>query len=429
MQRNLPAVAAPFKRFLHIGLLAAALTACDGNGSGHATPNGASTRGAFYATRFERQPSAATLTALGRALFFDAALSASGRMACAACHDPAHAWGPPNAHATQLGGAELKTPGLRAVPSLRYQQDTPAFSEHFTDDDDDDGLDQGPAGGRDWDGRASSAHEQARAPLLSPFEMANVDSAAVVAKLAHSPNAPLVRAAFGEHVFDVPAQAWNGLLMAFEAFQQSPIDFYPYNSRYDEYLRGKATLSAQERRGLALFNDPARANCAQCHPSAMQRGAFPQFTDRGFVALGVPRNSKISANADPNFFDLGLCGPLRTDLAARAEYCGMFKTPTLRNVATRTVFFHNGAFTTLADVLRFYQRRDARPGLFYSRDAKSEIVKFDDLPAKYQPNVTFDAPFDKAARAKPRFSDADAADIIAFLRTLTDGAALTAPRE
>jgi cytochrome c peroxidase len=406
MQRSLCAVERSFKLVLRLGLVTAALAACDAHGPRNANRAGASSSSAFYAAKFERQPSAAALTELGRMLFFDSTLSASGRMSCASCHDPAHAWGPPNSRAVQLGGIDLKTPGVRAVPSLRYQQDAPPFSEHFADDDDNDGVDQGPAGGRDWDGRASSAHEQARAPLLSPFEMANNDSTAVVTELNRSTVAPRFRDAFGEHLFSTPALAWTGLLMALEVFQQSPADFYPYSSKYDEYLRGKAKLTAAERHGLALFNDPAKGNCAQCHPSAMQRGAFPQFTDRGFVALGVPRNSAIPANRDPAYFDLGLCGPLRRDLVSHHEYCGMFKTPTLRNVAVRTTFFHNGVFRTLDEVLRFYQRRD---------------TTFDDLPPAYRRNVSADPPLNRGVGAAPRFTDRDALDIIAFLRTLTDG--------
>jgi cytochrome c peroxidase len=424
MERSLPIVRPSFKLFAAAGALVLAACGDSTRGAKGEAQRATATASAFYASTFERQPSAATLTSLGRALFFDATLSASGRMACSSCHDPMHAWGPPNSRAVQLGGADLNKPGVRAVPTLRYQQDAPAFSEHFTDSDDDDGLDQGPAGGRDWDGRAASAHEQARAPLLSPFEMANADSTAVVAKLQRSPNVALFRNAFGGHVFDAPGLAWNGVLMALEAFQQSPADFYPYSSKYDEYLRGKETLSVQEQRGLSLFNDPAKGNCAQCHASAMRRGAFPQFTDRSFVALGAPRNPKIPANADPKYFDLGLCGPLRTDLAAHAGYCGMFKTPTLRNAAVRGAFFHNGVFNTLEQVVRFYQQRDVDPGLVYPR-----AMKFDDLPRAYRANVAFDAPFDRAAGAKPRFTDADAADIVAFLRTLTDADLVRAPRE
>ncbi|MDB5988248.1 MAG: Cytochrome c peroxidase, partial [Nevskia sp.] len=142
----------------------------------HAAPN---TADAFYSIPFEKKPSVPAMTALGRALFFDRGLSASGKMACASCHDPAHAYGPPNALAVQFGGADMKLPGVRAVPSLRYLQNVQPFTEHYHEDDGDDGLDQGPAGGHDWDGRANSTHEQAEVPLMSPFEMANADAAAV----------------------------------------------------------------------------------------------------------------------------------------------------------------------------------------------------------------------------------------------------------
>lgn len=376
---------------------------------------------AFYAVPFEKRPDAATLTQLGRALFSDVSLSASGRMSCASCHDPAHAYGPPNKLAMQLGGSDLSRPGARAVPSLKYQQDTPPFSEHFNDTDGDDSADQGPTGGRGWDGRATSAHEQAALPLLSPFEMASADAGAVVERLRSSPNAARVRDAFGARVLDDPSLAWNGVLLALEVFQQSPADFYPYSSKYDAYLRRTAVLSDSERRGHALFNDAVKGNCAQCHPSAIKRGAFPQFTDRGFIAIGVPRNARILANADPSYFDLGLCGPLRADLRDRADYCGLFKTPSLRNVATRSVFFHNGALHQLEDAVRFYAERDVRPEKFYARAADRVVHKFDDLPAAFVGNLNTEAPFNRRVGERPALSAAEIRDIVAFLRTLNDG--------
>ena len=376
--------------------------------------------GGFYAAARGSVPDVATLTTLGRSLFFDTTLSASGRLSCASCHSPTHGWGPPNGAPVQFGGVLGNVAGLRAAPSLGYQQDVRPFTEHFVESDED-AVDQGPAGGRDWDGRASSAHEQAVAPLLSPSEMANGDRATVVARLRRSPNAPTFIRAFGKNVLDDTAAAWNALLLALEVFEQSPSDFYPYSSKYDAVLRGQAELSVQEARGLVLFNDKRKGNCAQCHPSATDRGAFPQFTDRGFVALGVPRNAHIVANADSMYFDLGLCGPLRTDLATHPEYCGLFKTPTLRNVALRRVFFHNGAFNTLEDVLRFYAQRDLSPATFYARDAAAQVRQYDDLPARYRVNVTHEPPFAGSAAGRPAFSDSEAADIIAFLRTLTDG--------
>ena len=366
-------------------------------------------------------PTVPMLTALGRQLFFDSTLSVSGRMSCATCHNPQFGWGPANALPVQPGGPDNIAPGVRAVLSLGYAQDTHPFDEHFREDEGENRDDQGPAGGRMWDGRARSAYEQAALPLLSSFEMANPNRAAVLARLRASSLASAFREAFGARVLDDSLAAWEGLLSALESFQQSPDEFFPYTSKYDAFLRGQAVLSRRERRGLDLFNDPAKGNCAACHPSALRGGVFPQFTDRGLIALGVPRNPRIAANADLGFFDLGLCGPLRTDLADRTEYCGLFKTPTLRNVARRQVFFHNGVFDTLEQVLRFYAQRDVRPRQFYSSDKSGRVRKYDDLPSAFWGNVNVEPPFDRRPGQRPAFSDAEARDIIAFLRTLNDG--------
>jgi cytochrome c peroxidase len=376
---------------------------------------------AFYADRFGRVPSAAGMAAVGRVLFRDPSLSASGRTACADCHSPRHAFGPPNGRPVQRGGAGGSSPGVRAVPSIRYLQNVPAFTEHYFDDDGDDSVDQGPAGGFTWDGRAQSAHDQARLPLLSPFEMGNTSARAVVDKLEHCANAAQFREVFGARVFEDPELAFRALLMALETYEQDPEEFYPYSSKYDAWLRGQASLTSEESRGLAAFNDPARGNCARCHPSGVRAGAFPQFTDFGFAALGVPRNPAIPANADRRYYDLGLCGPLRTDLQDRKEYCGLFRTPTLRNSAIRRVFFHNGALHRLTDVVRFYAERDTRPASWYPRPAGGGVRKFDDVPAAYRGNLDRTAPFDRHAGDVPRLSEGDVKAIVAFLNTLTDG--------
>jgi len=383
------------------------------------TANTASTP--FYANAFEKISSAAAMTTVGRALFFDVSLSASGKMACATCHDPRHAFGPPNDLPVQRGGRDGRHYGVRAVPSLMYGQNIPPFTEHYFDDDGDDSIDQGPAGGRTWDGRSQSAHDQARLPLFSPFEMANVDMDAVVAKVQRASYAPQFRETFGDAVFVDKALAFKGVLMALETYQQSPTEFYPYSSKYDAWLRHETALSSQEARGLAAFNDPSKGNCARCHPSAMRAGAFPQFTDFGYAAVGAPRNIAIPANDDRHYYDLGLCGPLRTDLAEKKEYCGLFRTPSLRNVATRHVFFHNGVFHRLEDVVRFYAERDTQPQKWYPRTADGGILKFDDLPARYRGNVDVLPPFDRHADGRPALSEGDIEDIVMFLKTLNDG--------
>ncbi len=356
------------------------------------------------------------MTELGRALFFDPALSASGKLACSTCHDPRFAYGPADDRATALGGPKLQDPGLRAVPSLRYLEKVPRFSEHFFDEDLDDSTDQGPTGGHTWDGRADTLHDQARLPLTSPFEMANANLDAVVAKVKQASYASRFTAVFGGDVFDDAERAQAAVLLALEVFQQSPKDFYPFTSRYDAYLRRHATLSEQEQRGLAAFNDAQRGNCAHCHTSAIRHGKFPEFTDFGFAALGVPRNRTLPQNADPKFFDLGLCGPLRTDLASHTEYCGSFRTPSLRNVTLRKSFFHNGVFHDLGDVLRFYATRDTTPARWYRANAGH----YDDLPADERKNVNQEPPFGRKPGQAPALSDQDIADIRAFLATLTD---------
>jgi cytochrome c peroxidase len=364
------------------------------------------------------------LRAIGRKLFFDPALSVSGKLACASCHDPAHGYGPANDLPVQPGGSDMRQFGTRAVPSLTYLQADPQFTEHYyeSDDEADSSVDNGPTGGLTWDGRIDRARDQARLPLLSPYEMANPEMAAVVAAVRRSAYADDLRRAFGERLFEDPARASEAVLESLEAYEQTSAEFFPYTSKYDAYLAGKVALTPQEVRGLVAFNDPKKGNCAHCHMSEPAfDGTPPQFTDYGLAAVGVPRNSAILANADPEFFDLGLCGPLRTDLRDHPEYCGMFRAPSLRNVALRKSFFHNGVFHTLREAVAFYAERDTNPEKWYPRDADGTVRKFDDLPREYWPNVNVEPPFDRHLGDKPALTDQEIDDIVAFLQTLTDG--------
>jgi cytochrome c peroxidase len=371
----------------------------------------------FYANSFQKIPTVPAMTALGRKLFFAPELSASGKLSCAGCHEPKRAFGPPPiVPLDQKGDRALA--GFRAVPSLRYLQVVPSFQEHYAEPDGD-GSDQGPAGGFTWDGRAQTKHDQARIPLFSALEMANGSEAELVTRLRGSRLAADLRATYGDNVLDTPELGMKAVLRALEVFQQSPTELYPYDSKYDAVLRQRVQLSPQEAHGLMLFNDPKKGNCASCHPSQSKEGAFPAFTDHGFVALGVPRNRAIAANADPTFFDLGLCGPLRKDLEQRSDLCGLFRAPSLRNVATRKRFFHNGAIKSLRDAVRFYVERDTHPERWYGKDASGHVTAYDDLPPRYQKQLNREAPF--GAQEKPALSDGEIDDVVAFLGTLTDG--------
>ena len=366
----------------------------------------------------------AAVVALGKRIFFDTSLSASGRMSCATCHSPQYAYGPPNGLAVQRGGPSLDLQGARAVPSLRYVLNrTPIWSIPYVASQAERILEgeEPPRGGFGWDGRFNTLHDQATFPLLAPNEMANPSPAAVVTRLQQASYADEFRKVFGTDIFNDPGRAYAAALAALERFELNDPSFRPFSSKFDDYLDGKTELTAQELRGKTLFDDSQRGNCAVCHLDRQGAdGSHPLFTDYQFEALGVPRNPEITANASANYHDEGVCGPLRGDQAEQTKYCGLFKTPTLRNVATRGAFFHNGRFHTLKEALRFYVRRDTDPKLWYPTD------KFDDLPAAVRANVdVIDKPLTLKDGEAPTWSDAEIEDVIAFLETLTDRDAQT----
>lgn len=363
------------------------------------------------------------MTVLGEKLFFDPSLSGSGKLACASCHSPQHAFGPPNALSVQLGGSDMHQTGIRAVPSLKYLQSVPAFTRHFHDSDDEgeESVDAGPTGGLTWDGRVDHGADQARIPLLSSFEMGSTP-AKVAAAVKAAPYANAFRQAYGADVFQNDERVFAAVLVALETFEQSPERFYPYTSKYDAFLAGRAKLNDAEMRGLQLFNDESKGNCAACHISTRAKdGSPPQFSDFGLIALGVPRNRALPINRNPKYHDLGACGPERTDLKGQDEYCGIFRTPSLRNVATRKTFFHNGIYHKLDDVVRFYVERDTNPEKFYPVSKTGAVQKFDDLPQKYWDNINTEPPFDRKKGDKPALDEAEIKDVVAFLGTLTDG--------
>ena len=357
--------------------------------------------------------SAATPQALGELIFHDVSLSASGKQSCASCHSPDHAHAAPNALAVQFGGPNLDQPGTRAVPSIRYLAQTPVFGF------DEEGT---PSGGFNHDGSAETLAAQAERPLLAANEMANLTRAAVVEKLRRAAYAPAFRKVYGEKSLDDVETAFAKLSDALQRYQMEAAEFHPFDSKYDAYLAGNAVLTDAEQRGLKLFNDEKRGNCAACHPSAKSEdGRPPLFTDFTYDALGVARNQTIAANADPAHFDLGLCKSGRAGKAANPAECGKFKVPTLRNVATRQVFFHNGQVRSLREAVAFYVRRDTHPQEWYPT-ANGKVRKFDDLPAVHHKNVNIEeAPYDRKLGEKPALSEAEIDDLVAFLQTLNDG--------
>lgn len=354
---------------------------------------------------------AATVLSVSTLLFEEKALSASGQQACASCHTKETAHADPAGTLLPVGGVTLNRQGTRSSPSMLYLDSNGPF--RF-------GANGEPFGGFTWDGRANSRAAQAGGPLLDPAEMDNQTVAEVAGRLRALPY-------FADFiaVFDVPQpasdqQLFDTLRVALERYQQLDSDYLLFNSRYDRYLDGQDTLNAQERRGLAAFEDPQKGNCASCHPSRPAAdGARPLFTTFGYAALGVPRNPAILANADPLFFDMGLCGPKRTDLSGRTELCGQFKVPTLRNIELTGPYFHNGLVATLSEAVSFYATRDIDPRRWYP-EVNGQVDRFNDLPVSYRGNVIRTAPLDLRPGDRPRLNASDVADLVAFLRTLTD---------
>jgi cytochrome c peroxidase len=380
---------------------------------------------------------------VGRAIFLDSSLSASGQMSCATCHDPAYAYGPtPNAPLRTLAQDAIGV--TRSVPSLRYLYRSPDFSIGPELNDADAASapsvpnsggarpakavatrpdEMVPQGGLFWDGRASTLQDQAMGPLTNPAEMANRDVRAASDRLSRAPYAARLRQLFGDRLFATASRAVDEAMFAVARFQIEDSSFHPYDSKYDDYLEGKTSLTAAEARGLRAFEDTAHGNCASCHTARpTPDGLPPLFTDHQYEALGVPRNMQLAANHVATRFDLGLCGPLRVDLHQQTQYCGMFGTPSLRNVAARIAFFHNGVYQTLEEVVAFYALRDSDPDSIYRRADNTPDVRFNDLPARYRGNVdTIDHPFTGQTGGRSLLTRQEREDIVAFLRTLTDG--------
>ncbi|WP_280808702.1 cytochrome-c peroxidase [Variovorax boronicumulans] len=445
---------------LSVALLA--LAGCQGKGTATAANTAVGTA--------PRTPPLSLAAQVGQQAFFDKNLSGGRNMSCASCHDPQYAYGPPNSISVQLGSDVTKI-GARAVPSLRYKESTPAFSDDAPNPD---GVtSNSPGGGLMWDGRAATLATQAGMPLLNPLEMNNPSKEAVVKAVQASTYAGLFRQAFGAGVFDNTDTAFDALGRAIQALETEDRSFHPYSSKYDLHVFNKVggTLTPAERRGEVVFHSTGVANCSGCHyTGANFNGNSGLMTDFTYQALGAPRNDRsipnnpdpIPANDDPKYFDMGLCGPFRTDHMpatpdTASPYCGMFKVPGLRNVATRGAFFHNGVLHSLDQVVNFYNTRDTNPEYWYPANGEKStgtpeanpawalqpthvpgaaVARYNDLPASQQGSIDEEVPMgtgeggDKTlgSGTRPRqpgsppvMTPQQIADLVCFLGVLSDG--------
>ncbi len=339
-----------------------------------------------------------TAAQLGELMFNDQRLSTPPGQACADCHAPSVAFRDPESDHSTSGGAIAGRFGARNAPTAMYARYVPPLRRD---------PQRGWIGGLFWDGRANSLEEQAGRPLLEPLEMNNPDKAAVVEAVRRSSYAPMFREVFGPSSLDDVAQAFAHVTEALAAFERTAT-FAPFSSKYDRYLAGQAQLTFAERRGLAIFEDPARGNCASCHPSRPSGdGTPPLFTDFSYENLGIPRygNSMFFIQppalnpAGASYVDHGLANTVG-DLAED----GKVRVPTLRNIARSGPYGHNGYFENLPYLIDFLNTRDG-----VSADPA--------VGAWAAPEVTRNV--DQRV-GHLGLSAQDMADLVAFLATLTD---------
>jgi cytochrome c peroxidase len=331
---------------------------------------------------------------LGKMLFFEENLSTPPGQSCSSCHDPSVAFADPVKELPVSRGAAPGLYGNRNDMTVSYAAFIPPLHR-----DSEEGI---WVGGLFWDGRASSLAEQAQGPPLNPLEMANPDTLTVVEKLRALDYAGLFDEVYGADALADPVTAYSNMADAIEAYEKTE-EVSPFSSKYDHWLRGDATLTKQEVRGLKLFDDPDKGNCAACHPSVPATdGSPPLFTDFTYDNLGVPRNPEnpfyiLPKELNPDgldFIDLGL-GAILDDPAEN----GKFRVPTLRNVEVTGPYLHNGVFKTMFQVLAFYNTRD--------------IIDWPDPEVKANVN--------REELGNLELTNEELEDIVAFLKTLTDG--------
>jgi cytochrome c peroxidase len=239
---------------------------------------------------------------LGRRLFFDPILSADNTVACASCHQPEHGFAGTEARPRGIRGQRA----ARRAPSLLNR----AYGTSFF-----------------WDGREATLEEQALRPIEDAAEMGSTVTGAVGRLQANETYKTQFDAVFPDGV------TANNLGRALASFERvllrgdSPVDRFR--------RQGKAeALTPSQRQGLWLYESKGR--CWRCHTGA-------NFSDESF------HNTGVSWGKEPA--DLGRYAVTKTESDR-----GKFKTPSLRGVALTGPYMHDGSFTSLEDVVEFYNR-------------------------------------------------------------------------
>jgi cytochrome c peroxidase len=370
---------------------------------------------------------------LGKFLFFDRSLSVPDGQSCASCHAPEVGFTGPDSEINKEGavyqGAEKGRFGNRKPPTAAYAGESPVL--HF------DRKEKQWVGGMFWDGRATGKRlkdplaEQAQGPFLNDLEQNLPDAQAVCIKVKNSSYAAFFEKVWGKGSLDCGKRVsatYDKIARSIAAYERSK-EMNPFTSKFDAWLRKKANLSAEERRGLKLFE--GKGKCAECHPSKPGPGGTPPlFTDFTYDNLGIPKNLKnpfyvMSVKWNPEgraFVDNGLGGFLKDTGHKASVYepeIGKFKVPTLRNVDKSPssifvkAFGHNGYFKTLKEIVHFYNTRDVH-GICGKMSKPRPGVN-----CWPEPEVSSNMNKEELGNLALTEDEEDA--IVAFLRTLNDG--------
>ncbi|HMN38032.1 MAG TPA: cytochrome c peroxidase [Hyphomicrobium sp.] len=295
----------------------------------------------------DQQSTLSPLEQLGAELFVDVNLSLNRKQACATCHDPDHAFADPR---TSKAGRAVSTGddgqsiGDRNAPTLSYAHLTPPLTKR---------PDGTLMGGFFWDGRADTLEDQAKGPFLNPVEMAMPDGASVGKRILENEKyVARFKELFGPDVVLDPEQTFDAAAKALAAYERTSV-FSPFDSKYDRWLRGEATLTPQEEFGRIVF---ATWNCENCHrPRRLGDPGTELFTNFEYHNIGVPANARVRTlnGKGERFVDAGL-----RDGAAASDttQAGKFKVPTLRNIAVTGPYMHNGVFEKLRTAIEFYNK-------------------------------------------------------------------------
>lgn len=290
--------------------------------------------------------------ALGRRLFFDPLLSTDSTVSCATCHLPHLAFTDGQAQSIGVHGRR----GRRNAPTL---------------------LNVGYLyKGLFWDGRVATLEAQSLHPVTDSMEMANTWAEVERRLRRHAEYPALFRQAFG-----IRRSSQIDSILVAKALAQFQRTLISANAKFDRKMRGELAFTPQEQRGWTIFFDASmdvpHSECAHCH-------ADPLFTTLEFANNGIDAVSSLE-----RFPDRG-----RGAVTGNHYDNGMFRVPTLRNIALTAPYMHDGRFATLEQVIDHYAS-----GGHYADNLNPNI-----MPLRLRP--------------------ADKADLIAFLHTLTDSTAL-----